>query len=673
MTDVVIADMSLEEKTPLNANAAVPTTAADASATAATAATSAATDVLIDAERNVGPAITYCKLDFQIDVVHPDTEQLRTLHILNNMSGTIRGGSMTALMGSSGSGKTTLLNALLGRSVGGTCKGSILVDGVVTSTAAMRQLSGYVTQDDIMSPNLTALENLVYTAHLKLDPAVVSHEDKVAKGEAILTALGLNAKMNCLVGVPGVTQGLSGGERKRVNIGRSLITDPQFLLLDEPTSGLDSKTAHTVMLNVRNLVQRFGKTCIATIHQPNFNTFALFDDLTLLAGGRVVYCGTRAGVTTHFSQLGHTIEPQVNPADFVVDLLDVAPEIRGSDEDADVKARAAVHAADLARVKTFVDAYDALSCLDVQADNTLLCERQMSQFDQRRESSRVPLWAQFKYLFGRSMKIQLRDKMMTKARLGQTIFIALLCGFLYFQMDLSQSSVGDRQGALFLVTANQFILATIGVLFSFPSEQALFVRERNEGLYSTKMYFAAKSIADAPLQIFFPFLFAAILYYIAGFTSEFGSFLKFSLAVVAQANCGAAMGFLVSGATGDVQMSLSLAPVTFLPMMLLSGFLVNFENLTWALRWLSFFNPFMYCFSMLMQNEFEDLVFTCSASERLGDRCPTQDGQQVLDRFNLQYIGGYWTNMLCMACLIAVLRVGGGLALAWSSRRYIND
>lgn len=81
------------------------------------------------------------------------------------------------------------------------------------------------------------------------------------------------------------------GQAKRVNIGVSLITDPQVLFLDEPTSGLDSFTADEVMQYVAKFARSYQRAVCATIHSPTPRTFAVFDRLMLLVCGHVVYAG----------------------------------------------------------------------------------------------------------------------------------------------------------------------------------------------------------------------------------------------------------------------------------------------------------------------------------------------------------------------------------------------
>ncbi|KAJ1625863.1 P-loop containing nucleoside triphosphate hydrolase protein, partial [Pavlovales sp. CCMP2436] len=89
-------------------------------------------------------------------------------------------------------------------------------------------------------------------------------------------------------------RGISGGQRKRVNIGLEMVADPLALFLDEPTSGLDAATAELVLSALRRLA-RLGRTVVAVLHQPRYSAFKLLDKVTLLlllgVGGRTIYCG----------------------------------------------------------------------------------------------------------------------------------------------------------------------------------------------------------------------------------------------------------------------------------------------------------------------------------------------------------------------------------------------
>merc|ERR1719392_441714 len=98
-------------------------------------------------------------------------------------------------------------------------------------------------------------------------------------------------------------RGISGGQRKRVNIGLELAAQPSVLFLDEPTSGLDATSSLTVVLSLKKMCQ-LGMSSIMVIHQPRYSLFTLFDDVLLLGkGGQAVYLGTSLGAKPNVESL----------------------------------------------------------------------------------------------------------------------------------------------------------------------------------------------------------------------------------------------------------------------------------------------------------------------------------------------------------------------------------
>jgi|TARA_B110000977_G_C10910759_1_gene429153 ABC-type multidrug transport system ATPase subunit len=116
-------------------------------------------------------------------------------------------------------------------------------------------------------------------------------------------------------------RGISGGQRKRVNIGLELVADPDVLFLDEPTSGLDSTSAEIILAALKDL-SRLGRTIIMVIHQPRYSIFASMDNVIFLGpGGKTVYSGSPLDATDYFEMLGFFAPPAVNRADFFMDVI----------------------------------------------------------------------------------------------------------------------------------------------------------------------------------------------------------------------------------------------------------------------------------------------------------------------------------------------------------------
>jgi ABC-type multidrug transport system ATPase subunit len=123
-------------------------------------------------------------------------------------------------------------------------------------------------QDDRMYAHLTVFETLMYSAHFYL-PNDVTDEQKAELVTNVISELGLGKVRDTYIGDEKI-RGVSGGERKRANIGVQLISDPAVLFLDEPTSGLDSFQAQAVIDSMRAIAHR-GRLVITVIHQPRYS------------------------------------------------------------------------------------------------------------------------------------------------------------------------------------------------------------------------------------------------------------------------------------------------------------------------------------------------------------------------------------------------------------------
>ena len=134
------------------------------------------------------------------------------------------------------SGKTSLLNALCGRAYYGEVHGEIHINGQPKDIEEIKDNVGLVPHDDIVYAELTVRENFIYTGKFRLPKGTPCTEIEELANET-LANLGLSRVADILVGDV-KRRGVSGGEKKRVNIGLELMARPSCLFLDEPTSGL---------------------------------------------------------------------------------------------------------------------------------------------------------------------------------------------------------------------------------------------------------------------------------------------------------------------------------------------------------------------------------------------------------------------------------------------------
>lgn len=186
-----------------------------------------------------GSTITFLSLNYTIhkqkcsNILPLPFCQTTHQQILYDISGIFKPG-MNAILGPTGSGKSSLLDILAHRKDLSGLHGEILMDGL-PQPSDYKYRVGYVVQDDIVSGTLTVRENLAFSANLRL-PKDTSEEQKQAIVRLVIEQLGLEKCADARVGTE-YSRGISGGERKRTNIGMELVLSPSILFLDEPTTG----------------------------------------------------------------------------------------------------------------------------------------------------------------------------------------------------------------------------------------------------------------------------------------------------------------------------------------------------------------------------------------------------------------------------------------------------
>lgn len=208
-------------------------------------------------------------------------------------------GQLIGIMGGSGVGKSTLLNVLNGNLP--TEKGQILINNydLHKDHLNLQGIIGYVPQDDLLFEELTVYQNLYYNAKLCFN----DYNDQEIKETVtkILDDLDLLETKNLLVGSP-LNKKISGGQRKRLNIGLELMREPSILFIDEPTSGLSSADSENIIDLLKKQAEK-GKLVIANIHQPSSKIFKQFDKLWLIdKGGYPIYQGNPIDAIVYFKK-----------------------------------------------------------------------------------------------------------------------------------------------------------------------------------------------------------------------------------------------------------------------------------------------------------------------------------------------------------------------------------
>lgn len=617
-------------------------------------------------------------------------ENLR--QILTDVEGEAQPGELVALMGPSGCGKTTLLRILSGRA-----KAIPIVDGSVTYngsplTKLMKRKIGMVTQDDVMFDSLTVIETLSYTARLKL-PSYMSKADREKRVKGVIDKLGLTLVTDTIVGSnlgsPSGLRGLSGGERKRVSIAIEILTNPAVLYLDEPTSGLDATIAMNLVRNLRDLA-RGGRAIITSIHQPASRVYALMDRVMLMGRGSMIYSGPALGAADYFAELGHTMEFGVNVADFLLDLVNgeegasvddlIAAYQKSKDDGGNYEST----------YEHYVDAEDSLAeANDVEnppsskatsvdappqlgekhgnlARSLRLPWYRPEQYFAAEEKWPTSWLQQYFILTQRSMR-QRRFEIWDLWTMVQFALTTALTGIFWFQAG--QQSPNDPEVILDIVSLLFFQLtfmtfaSLFAALFTFPSEKRIMMKERAAGMYRLSAYYAAKSTADLPLILLYPFLFICVIYWMTGLRQSASFLLNLSVnmgvVLIAQS-----VGLAIGASILNMKKAQVLAAIFTLLMMVTAGFLVR--DIPIWIDWVKYLSFIRYAYQVLIKIEFVGTNYDCTDPPLGETYCSISEAKTLLqtDPNTTAY-----PQSLALVGFFLFYRLLGYLALLYSTSR----
>lgn len=357
-------------------------------------------------------------------------------YLLNNVSGFAKSGECLAIMGGSGAGKSTLLNILANR-MGSTKELKVNADVRLNKEELnwdhFRNIIGFVMQRDIFFENMRVNEIFRFT--VELSNPNLPEKEKQEKIKSMIEELKIERAENSFVGGM-FTKGISGGEKRRLNIGAELLTNPKILFLDEPTSGLDSYTAFLIITLLKKIAREKNIIVIYTIHQPTHDIFQLFDNLCILRKGETMYFGEAQKATGYFSELGYEPPSKRLPIDYFIDL-----SIKGNDE----------------MIEQFNNSYKQTSLPFIQETIENVPNKKLDTHVKKAGFCR-----EFNLLSRRAFKQVIRNPMTFKIRIAQTIFLTVLFCLMYGQIEkinpTDPNTILDRVGALFFLSVNQFMM-----------------------------------------------------------------------------------------------------------------------------------------------------------------------------------------------------------------------
>jgi len=582
------------------------------------------------------------------------------------------------IMGPSGAGKTSLLDCLAGRKTVGAVTGSIRLNGRSMTATELRQLSGYVVQDDILPAHLTVRECLDFQAKLRV-PVASAVAGRVA---AVMKRMKLVRNAGTIVG-GAFRRGISGGEKRRLSVAIELLSEPAILFLDEPTTGQDSTTA-VMLCKALKQIARDGTTVVMSIHQPRIDIFEMMTQIVFMTKeGRVAYCGPTGGLAAYLVRdikvpdrvtaglklpggssssrrqamrgtapvLAEPPEANSNPADDLLDVMAVLePQVL-----VDVWNVSAAGVVQRRVLALLLGAH--VGRTTGPEDGRMLMETLVAQ----RGKHRATWMFQLIRLSSRAMRNTLRNPFPFLLHGVTAVVAALALGFVFkniHEHDSETAGTQDRFGIMFFLVLYLSLLS----LTSLPiwrDDQQLFVAERGSGIYDTSPYVLAALLFDVlPYRILPPLAFAYISYPMIELNDEDGRQQRFFLVLFAANLTVSGVCMLIGVLTTSNAAANAAGSLAMLTSLLFCGFLLAKDSIPDAFNFLVWWSPASYAYEALVYNEFdglENLYITTTISKSTVSAGPFT-GAEIAHCFKFLDEVGYDTVML-------LIMAGGYFAL----------
>jgi ABC-type multidrug transport system ATPase subunit len=516
---------------------------------------------------------------------------------LDGISLAVTRGDIVCVMGASGSGKSTLLKAICGQNE--PTSGRVLLNGqsLYEDRESLREYVAYIPQDDAFDEHLTILENLDYAAAIRSPH--LSAKDRMRRIDSKLIELGLSERRDSLVG-SSVKKYLSGGERKRLNIGLDMIGSADVYLFDEPTSGLSSKDSEHVIEIIRGLSH--NKIVLVTIHTPTSKIFQMFSKAALLdKGGRLVFFGTPQEMLQYFAsaeheqhfgtELGSCPSCGTTRPEFIFDVLetplrDLSGDVIYEENSKDQLVPSRRYSPDYWR-----DKYESFRLIQEM--------RQVPVLHQPATALPIPVtqkdpirwrdeWVRFKTIFKRAFISKLRNHTNVWMTLFEAPVLAALIGFVlrYAESDhYDFASAFHIPTYLFLALIVAMFLGLTNSADDIIRDRTILERERNLNIH-LPYYVISKFVTLSLFALAQSILFVLIGNSILDIRGMFWSYVWF---IGTTAISGVAGGLLVSSLVDDAKTAANIVPLVLIPQIILGGALIKYEEMNRNLDFFYFF------------------------------------------------------------------------------------
>ncbi|KAG6537978.1 hypothetical protein ZIOFF_003081 [Zingiber officinale] len=561
-------------------------------------------------------------------------------------------------------------------------RGEVSYNGFALEEFVPGKTSAYISQYDLDIPEMTVRETLDFSARFQgvgsraeimkevsrrekqagiiPDPDIdtfmkaisVQGLERSLVTDYIMKIMGLDICADTMVG-DAMRRGISGGEKKRLTTGEMIVGPTNALFMDEISTGLDSSTTYQIITCLQQFAHITESTVVVSLLQPAPEIYELFDDIILMAEGKIVYHGPRSHILDFFEECGFKCPERKGVADFLQEVL--SRKDQGQYWSRSHENYSYVSIDQLSKLfKSFQVGKKLSEELSKPYDKSQ-CHKHALSFNKYSLSK----WELLKACMEREYLLMRRNSFIYIFKTAQLAMNAIITSTVFLRTRLGVDIVhanyymGSLYYALLLFMVNGFPELAMTV-----SRLPVFYKQRDYYFYPAWAYSIPAALLKIPVSLIESIVWTTTTYYIIGYSPEATRYFRQLLLLFCEHQMSLSLYRLVASYFQTAVASTVNGILCLLVILLFGGFIVPKPSLPGWLKWGFWISPLSYTEIGLTVNEFGASRWQkiLSGNETIGNQVLSSRGLNYNSHF-------YWIAIGALLLSVFLMNVGFTLAL----------
>ncbi|CAG7561938.1 unnamed protein product [Fusarium equiseti] len=547
--------------------------------------------------------------------------------ILTSLDGVVQKGQLLLVLGRPGSGCSTFLKTIAGEMQSlEIVSSSVLHYSGIPHQVMSRDFKGeliYNQEVDEHLPFLTVGQTLEFAAAMRTPrarlPGITRKERINHVVQVMLTIFGLSHTRHTIVGNDYV-RGVSGGERKRVSIAETALSEAAISAWDNSTRGLDAESALHFIARLRTLSDLTQSSNAAAIYQSSESMINLFDKILVLYEGRGIFFGRTSLASGYFERMGWYRLPRQTTGDFLTAITN--PEQRQAkpgqersvprtSEEFEQHWRASPEYSTLMKEideyqKNFYGSSNVTQKRFEEIRGKLKAKGML-----KKASQTVSYPMQIALCAKRATQQLWNDKASTFTTLIGEIVIALVVGSIFYGTPETTDAFFSYGSVLFFSVLLNVLMAVTDT-HNLYKGRSVMARQSSYAFYRPSADAFASVLVDIPIKLVVAIFFNVILYFLSGLAKTASQFFIFFLFVFVTTIAMSMIFRTIAAATVSLPQAMAISGFLVLALVTYTGFVIPSPEMHPWFKWISYINPLAYAFEALLVNQAHGTDYPCS-------------------------------------------------------------